>query len=55
MVAKDLTHVYSNARSGVGWVEVVEELGSSVHQRRLLLVTPQAFALLDEPACTLVC
>lgn len=41
-------------RSGVGWVEVMEELGKPMRQRRLLLVTPQTFALLDGPACSLV-
>ena len=38
----------------MGWVELAEELGKPVHQRRLLLVTPQALALLDGPAPTLV-
>lgn len=44
----------SYASSGVGWVEVLEELGTPVKQRRLLLVTPPTFALLEHPTCTLV-
>ncbi len=38
----------------MGWVDVLEELGEPVRQRRLLLVTPQTFALLEGPACLLV-
>lgn len=38
----------------MGWVELAEELGKPIHQRRLLLVTPQALALLDGPAPKLV-
>ena len=45
---------YNLLSAGVGWVEVVEELGERVHRRKLLLVTQHTFALLDKAEATLV-
>jgi len=46
--------LFSYCSSGVGWVDLVEEGGKPVNEQRLLVVTPQSFALMESPHCILV-
>ena len=53
MVWGELTF-YDNRTSAVGWVDVLEEGGKAVNQRRLLVATPHSFTFMETPHCLVV-